>query len=71
PAHAKFQEIGGLNLCGGAFAITSGEELKKFLPDFLSDNTTKIQEAGFEAGKFTLDHTGATEKIMRVIGPRI
>ncbi len=71
PAHAKFKEIGGLILCGGAFAVSSGEQLKSFLGNFLSGDSKVIDNAGFEAGKFTLDQTGATEKIMRVIGGSI
>jgi 3-deoxy-D-manno-octulosonic-acid transferase len=66
PNYKKYREAKELIAAGGAFSITSAEELKK-LADKLFSDEQYLQAVSEKAKKFVVENTGATEKILQWI----
>jgi len=70
PKYNNFREAVELVESEGAFAVHSSAELKEVLNTLLTDDDAYRQACDI-AKRYMLDHTGATEKIMRGLGPML
>lgn len=66
PNYKKFREAVQLISCGGAFSITSYENLSKKLDQLLYD-MNYCQSSGRKAGQYVIENTGASEMILNHI----
>ncbi len=70
PKHQKFDEATGLIQAGGAFSEKDGKGLIAILDDFTTDKE-KRKAAGISALSFVQNGAGATDKILKVLTPRL
>lgn len=66
PNYKKYREGRELIAVGGAFSISSAEELKRLADDLLT-NERHLQERSLKAKAYIDENTGATEKIINLI----
>ncbi len=66
PKYHKFKEARDLIQVGGAFSITSADELRVKLDELIT-YPELLQAAGDAAGNFVKDNIGVTDKILSVI----
>jgi len=67
PENKKFQEAQGLKACGGGLEITSADDFRRIMDDFVS-HPQHVTEAGRQAGAYVAKMTGATAHILQHIG---
>ena len=65
-SYQKFQEASDLVRLGGAFSVSSIEDIRLIISD-LRGNLTKKNQASLICKNYVLDNTGATEKVMNVV----
>ena len=65
-AYQKFQEATDLVRLGGAFSVTSNEDISLIIKE-LSANKNKKMQASNICRNYVLDNTGATQKVMDVV----
>ena len=64
PNNQRFQEAQGLKACGGGYEISSADDFRQVMQQFLS-NPQALQHAGQQAGAFVQKMTGATQLILK------
>jgi len=66
PNYKKFKEAHELIACGGAFSITSYEELERLIHK-LNENQEFYEKSALAARQYVENNRGATQKIMDTI----
>ncbi len=66
PVYEKYREAGELIDAGGGFSIESALELESLLGQLFTDKSF-LSAAGKAAGAYTVEKSGATEKVIRYI----
>ena len=64
PNNQRFQEAQGLKACGGGYEISSADDFREVMQQFLSDPQA-LQHAGQQAGAFVQKMTGATQLVLK------
>ena len=63
PNNERFQEAQGLKTCGGGLEISTPDDFRRIMQDFI-DHPQALADAGRQAGAFVEQMTGATRKIL-------
>lgn len=66
PNHQKFQEANELKACGGGFAIEGKEDFHRVMDAFLASEDD-MKRAADAAGHYVSSHSGATEKLLKLL----
>jgi len=66
----KFNEVRGLTVSGGGIPIRNQDEAVQIL-SLLTEQGEKRREIGLNAGRFVLENTGATSKIMKYLNNKM
>lgn len=66
PKHEKFREIAGLMQYRGGVCVSDSHDMEYFVVSCI-ENAKERQEKGLDARRYVLEHSGATEIIMKHI----
>ena len=66
PNYRKYREAKEMLQAGGAFSITTADQLKKIADDLLRKES-HLQQASANAKRYIEENTGATERILKTI----
>lgn len=70
PNHKKFKEARDLIAAGGGFDITGTKEFNRLIDKFIMKEEF-LKKAGFTAGEYIRNNSGASKKILKDIYPEI
>lgn len=66
PNHQKFQEANELKACGGGIAIEGKEDFQRVMDAFMASED-EMKRAADAAGHYVSSHSGATEKLLKLL----
>ncbi len=68
PNNRRFQEAQGLLSAKGGFEIQGEDDFRRLM-DTLRTDGTFLRESGMRAGAYVGDKAGATQKVLKMVGP--